>query len=74
MRREVCSVAKKTKKEKKEKTGKKGKKGKLPKRKREPQTPYDAAVSTLGKAVCIYAVLTVLGILLAVALGVLAAG
>ncbi len=62
------------KKEKKEKKAKKGKKGKLPKRKREEQTTYDAAVSTLGRAVCIYAVLTVLGIVLAVVLGVLAAG
>ena len=66
------------KKEKKEKKGKgekkekKGKKGKSSKKQSEPRTAYDNALSTLGGAVCVYAVLTLLGILLTVALGVLA--
>ena len=59
------------KKEKKEKKEKKGKKGKLSKRQREPRTAYDTAISTLGGSVCVYAVLTLLGILLAVVRGVL---
>ena len=60
------------KKEKKEKKEKKGKKGKRSKQQREPRTAYDHALSTLGGAVCTYAVLTLLGILAAIALGVLA--
>ena len=63
---------KKEKKDKKEKKEKKGKKGKRSKEQSEPRTAYDHAVSTLGGAVCVYAVLTLLGILLAVAFGVLA--
>ena len=60
------------KKEKKEKKEKKGKKGKRSKQQREPRTAYDHALSTLGGAVCTYAALTLLGILAAIALGVLA--
>lgn len=63
---------KKDKKDKKEKKEKKGKKGKRSKQRSEPRTAYDAAMSTLGGTVCVYAVLTLLGILLAVAFGVLA--
>ena len=63
---------KKDKKDKKEKKEKKGKKGKRSKEQREPRTAYDTAISTLGGTVCVYAVLTLLGILGAVALGVLA--
>ncbi len=64
-------MAKKGKKGKKE--NKREKRSKLPKRRRERQTSYDIAVSTLGRIVCIYAVLTFLGILAAVVLGVIAA-
>ena len=63
---------KKEKKEKKDKKEKKGKKGKRSEEKSELRTAYDHALSTLGGAVCTYAVLTLLGILAAVALGVLA--
>lgn len=63
---------KKDKKDKKEKKEKKGKKGKRSEEQSEPRTAYDHAISTLGGAVCVYAVLTMLGILAAVALGVLA--
>ena len=63
---------KKEKKGKSEKKEKKGKKGKRSKEQSEPRTTYDRAMSTLGGAVCAYAVLTLLGILAAVALGVLA--
>ena len=63
---------KKDKKEKKEKKEKKGKKGRREKRQSEPRTAYDHALSTLGGAVCTYAVLTLLGSLAAIALGVLA--
>lgn len=62
---------KKEKKGKKEKKEKKGKKGKRAKEQSEPRTAYDTAMSTLGGAVCTYAVLTMLGILLAVVFGVL---
>lgn len=66
---------KKDKKEKKEKKGKKRKKGKkeeVSEERREPRTAYDTAISTLGGTVCAYAVLTLLGIVLAVVFGVLA--
>lgn len=64
---------KKGKKEKKEKKGKKGKRSEQQSEQQsEPRTAYDRAISTLGGTVCAYAVLTLLGILFAVALGVLA--
>lgn len=62
----------KEKKGKKEKKEKKGKKGKRSEEQSEPRTAYDTAISTLGGTVCAYAVLTLLGIVLAVAFGVLA--
>ena len=64
---------KKEKKDKKEKKEKKGKKGKRSEQQSEPRTAYDAAISTLGGGVCVYAVLTLLGIVSAVVLGVLGA-
>lgn len=60
------------KKEKKEKKEKKGKKEKATKRESEPRTGYDTAMATLGGTVCVYAVLTLVGIVLSVVLGVLA--
>ena len=63
---------KREKKEKSEKKEKKGKKGKRSKGRKELRTAYDTALSTLGGSVCAYAILTLLGIVLAVVFGVLA--
>lgn len=68
----MAKKGKRDNRDKREKRGK-GKRGKLPRRRRalEQQTTYDTAVNTLGRIVCLYAILTFLGIVLAVVLGVL---